>query len=99
MQEPSEGAMGHLLNETMSEAGFQVHIAIVMTQQLSFGVVLLASMVAAGLGAFHALEPGHGKTVVAAYLNQATRDWYTHAATSACSATAIFSTAAVTAGS
>jgi ABC-type nickel/cobalt efflux system permease component RcnA len=41
---------------------------LVMTQQLSFGIVLLASIVAAGLGAFHALEPGHGKTVVAAYL-------------------------------
>ena len=28
----------------------------------------LAFVVAAGLGAFHALEPSHGKTVVAAYL-------------------------------
>jgi ABC-type nickel/cobalt efflux system permease component RcnA len=32
------------------------------------GFVALALLVAAGLGAFHALEPGHGKTVVAAYL-------------------------------
>jgi nickel/cobalt exporter len=32
------------------------------------GVVLLALAVAAGLGALHALEPGHGKTMVAAYL-------------------------------
>jgi ABC-type nickel/cobalt efflux system permease component RcnA len=31
-------------------------------------MVCLALAVAAGLGAFHALEPGHGKTVVAAYL-------------------------------
>jgi ABC-type nickel/cobalt efflux system permease component RcnA len=31
-------------------------------------MVCLALTVAAGLGAFHALEPGHGKTVVAAYL-------------------------------
>jgi ABC-type nickel/cobalt efflux system permease component RcnA len=31
-------------------------------------MLLLALAVAAGLGAFHALEPGHGKTVVAAYL-------------------------------
>jgi len=38
------------------------------TPQLSLGVVCLALAVAAGLGAFHALEPGHGKTVVAAYL-------------------------------
>ena len=32
------------------------------------GMVLFALAVAASLGAFHALEPGHGKTVVAAYL-------------------------------
>jgi ABC-type nickel/cobalt efflux system permease component RcnA len=31
-------------------------------------VVLAALLVAASLGAFHALEPGHGKTMVAAYL-------------------------------
>ncbi|PYM67750.1 MAG: hypothetical protein DMD79_00370 [Candidatus Rokuibacteriota bacterium] len=36
--------------------------------QLGPGVVALALVVAASLGAFHALEPGHGKTVVAAYL-------------------------------
>jgi ABC-type nickel/cobalt efflux system permease component RcnA len=32
------------------------------------GMILFALAVAASLGAFHALEPGHGKTVVAAYL-------------------------------
>jgi ABC-type nickel/cobalt efflux system permease component RcnA len=42
--------------------------ALVTTQQLSVAVVSLALLVAVGLGAFHALEPGHGKTVVAAYL-------------------------------
>jgi ABC-type nickel/cobalt efflux system permease component RcnA len=31
-------------------------------------MVLVSLAVAASLGAFHALEPGHGKTVVAAYL-------------------------------
>ncbi len=41
---------------------------LVTTRQLSFGTVCLALAVAVGLGAFHALEPGHGKTVVAAYL-------------------------------
>jgi ABC-type nickel/cobalt efflux system permease component RcnA len=41
---------------------------LIATKQLGFGVVLLAIAVAAGLGALHALEPGHGKTVVAAYL-------------------------------
>jgi ABC-type nickel/cobalt efflux system permease component RcnA len=37
-------------------------------KQLSLQVVWIAALVAAGLGALHALEPGHGKTIVAAYL-------------------------------
>jgi nickel/cobalt exporter len=37
-------------------------------KEISFGMVLLAAAIAAGLGALHALEPGHGKTIVAAYL-------------------------------
>ncbi len=37
-------------------------------QHLGLGLVLLAIAIAAGLGALHALEPGHGKTIVAAYL-------------------------------
>jgi len=41
---------------------------LVTTQHFSLGVVLIALAVAVGLGALHALEPGHGKTVVAAYL-------------------------------
>jgi ABC-type nickel/cobalt efflux system permease component RcnA len=42
--------------------------ALVTTRELSSSVVLFAALVAASLGAFHALEPGHGKTMVAAYL-------------------------------
>jgi len=42
--------------------------ALVATQPFSLGMVGLALAVAVGLGALHALEPGHGKTVVAAYL-------------------------------
>jgi nickel/cobalt transporter (NicO) family protein len=41
---------------------------LVTASHLDFGIVLVALVVAVGLGAFHALEPGHGKTVVAAYL-------------------------------
>ena len=37
-------------------------------KQIGFGIILLAAAIAAGLGALHALEPGHGKTIVAAYL-------------------------------
>ncbi len=41
---------------------------LMATRQLGIGLIALAGMIAAGLGALHALEPGHGKTVVAAYL-------------------------------
>jgi ABC-type nickel/cobalt efflux system permease component RcnA len=41
---------------------------LVATPELSVGVVLLAIATALGVGAVHALEPGHGKTIVAAYL-------------------------------
>ena len=41
---------------------------LLATRELGLWVVLSAIVVAAGLGALHALEPGHGKTVVAAYL-------------------------------
>ena len=37
-------------------------------KQVGFGIALLSAAIAAGLGALHALEPGHGKTIVAAYL-------------------------------
>jgi len=35
---------------------------------MGLGMILFAAVVSATLGAFHALEPGHGKSVVAAYL-------------------------------
>jgi ABC-type nickel/cobalt efflux system permease component RcnA len=42
---------------------------LISTQsKLSFWVLFSAAVIAAGLGALHALEPGHGKTIVAAYL-------------------------------
>ena len=37
-------------------------------RKLSFWFLFSAALIAAGLGALHALEPGHGKTIVAAYL-------------------------------
>ena len=36
--------------------------------KIGFGLILLGMLVAFGLGALHALSPGHGKTIVAAYL-------------------------------
>ena len=41
---------------------------LVTMKDLSVGMLLFVLAVAAALGGFHALEPGHGKTVVAAYL-------------------------------
>ena len=41
---------------------------MVAAREMGLAIVLLAAVVAVGLGALHALEPGHGKTVVAAYL-------------------------------
>ncbi len=37
-------------------------------KSLSLWILITAAFLAAGLGAMHALEPGHGKTLVAAYL-------------------------------
>ena len=42
--------------------------ALIATPEISASVLVFAALLAAALGAFHALEPGHGKTVVAAYL-------------------------------
>jgi nickel/cobalt exporter len=36
--------------------------------RIGVGLILLGMLVAFGLGALHALSPGHGKTIVAAYL-------------------------------
>jgi ABC-type nickel/cobalt efflux system permease component RcnA len=41
---------------------------LIARKQLGFWFLLSAALIAASLGAFHALEPGHGKTIVAAYL-------------------------------
>ena len=42
--------------------------SLVAAEELSFPVVIFAIMVALGLGALHAVSPGHGKTIMAAYL-------------------------------
>jgi len=46
--------------------------------ELPWNLLLLALALAFGLGALHALEPGHGKTIVAAYL-VGTRGTWQHA--------------------
>jgi ABC-type nickel/cobalt efflux system permease component RcnA len=42
--------------------------ALIAAPEISASLLVFAALLAAGLGAVHALEPGHGKTVVAAYL-------------------------------
>lgn len=46
----------------------QDRFTALITRKLTVPVVLLSLLLAMGLGALHALGPGHGKTVVAAYL-------------------------------
>lgn len=41
---------------------------LIAAQHLSLWFLFTAAIIAMGLGALHALEPGHGKTIVAAYL-------------------------------
>ena len=41
---------------------------LITEQHLSLWFLFTAAIIAIGLGALHALEPGHGKTIVAAYL-------------------------------
>lgn len=41
---------------------------LIAANQLSLWFFITAALIALGLGALHALEPGHGKTIVAAYL-------------------------------
>ena len=41
---------------------------LITVRQLSPSLLVLSLVIAIGLGALHALEPGHGKTLVAAYL-------------------------------
>ena len=42
--------------------------SLVTAKELTLPVIILAMVVALGLGAVHALSPGHGKTIMAAYL-------------------------------
>jgi nickel/cobalt exporter len=66
--EPGGRADTPRLEANRQETPRSAFTALVATRELGPGVVAVALLVAAALGAFHALEPGHGKTVVAAYL-------------------------------
>jgi nickel/cobalt transporter (NicO) family protein len=53
---------------------------LVARERLSAGFVLVALLLAMGFGAIHALGPGHGKTVTAAYLAGTSGSGMRHAA-------------------
>jgi ABC-type nickel/cobalt efflux system permease component RcnA len=66
---PTAAAAPALVLEPNKQATPRSRFTELMTQkQMGFWVLLTAAFLAAGLGALHALEPGHGKTIVAAYL-------------------------------
>jgi ABC-type nickel/cobalt efflux system permease component RcnA len=52
----------------MGHGGSTRLLAMLRDQRLTFGVLLVAFLTAIFLGAVHALSPGHGKALVAAYL-------------------------------
>ena len=64
------GAVGPLTADPESrvEEAAPGGLAGLVNDDLSVGVVLLALVLAMGWGALHSLSPGHGKTMVAAYL-------------------------------
>ncbi len=76
---PAPGAMTNVLPSTADAASVSLKAnqqktprskftELITAQHLSLWFLLTAAFIAMGLGAFHALEPGHGKTIVAAYL-------------------------------
>jgi nickel/cobalt transporter (NicO) family protein len=63
------GAMAHAQTAAAASAGQTEYLARLLHQgQLGWAAIAIGLAVAFGLGAIHALSPGHGKTIVAAYL-------------------------------
>lgn len=55
-------------NDSKTRTEQQRLVQLLSQSELKANIILLALIVAFSLGAFHALSPGHGKTVVGAYL-------------------------------
>jgi nickel/cobalt transporter (NicO) family protein len=63
------GALAHAQTATAASTGQTAYLAQLLHQgQLGWAAIAIGLAVAVGLGAIHALSPGHGKTIVAAYL-------------------------------
>jgi nickel/cobalt exporter len=67
---PDSGIDGspHALRPNRQSTPKDSFTELIATKQLHWPGIVFALVVAAALGALHALEPGHGKTLVAAYL-------------------------------
>lgn len=66
--DPGVERLGDALQRNKQATPKNSFTELIAAKQLNWSIVLLALLTAAVLGAFHALEPGHGKTLVAAYL-------------------------------
>ena len=67
-QTPSSGVSRPLQKNLQSQSEQRQLVPLWATGTLSANVMLLALVVAFGLGVLHALSPGHGKTAVGSYL-------------------------------
>ena len=65
---PSQVTAHTVLQANRQGTAHNAFTELVRTQHLSLWFLLTAACISVGLGALHALEPGHGKTIVAAYL-------------------------------
>ena len=63
----SEAQPASVTAEPVKESN-NILTSLVTAEKLSLTVIVLSLMVALGLGALHAISPGHGKTIMAAYL-------------------------------
>ncbi len=69
---PRESSPGHSTNlhlqANQQKTPRSKFTELIQAEQLSAWFLFTAALIAIGLGGLHALEPGHGKTIVAAYL-------------------------------
>jgi ABC-type nickel/cobalt efflux system permease component RcnA len=66
--QPSSIAVAPVLQANQQSTPRNKFTELISARNLTFWFLFTAALIAAGLGALHALEPGHGKTIVAAYL-------------------------------
>jgi ABC-type nickel/cobalt efflux system permease component RcnA len=65
---PVTAAEGMHLQANQQATPRSAFTELITTRHMSLWFLFTAAFIACGLGALHALEPGHGKTIVAAYL-------------------------------